>query len=39
MNSGGVSEPVKPASLRAVTVRKTCSMQGLKQQMRVMRSF
>lgn len=30
---------VKPASLRALTVRKTCSMQGLKQHMRVMRSL
>jgi len=39
MDNGGISKPVKPASLRAVTVRKTCSMQGLKQQMRVMRSF
>jgi hypothetical protein len=31
--------PVKPASLRALTVRKTCSIQGLKQHIRVKRSF
>lgn len=31
--------PVNPASLSALTVRKTCSMQGLKQQIRVGRSF
>jgi hypothetical protein len=31
--------PVKPASFRALTVLKTCSMQGLKQHMRVVRSF
>jgi len=30
---------VKPASLSVLTVRKTCSMQGLKQQIRVKRSF
>lgn len=31
--------PVKPASFSAVTVRSTCSMQGLKQQIRVIRSL
>ena len=30
---------MKPASFSAVTVRRTCSMHGLKQQMRVVRSF
>lgn len=29
---------MKPASLSAVTVRSTCSMQGLKQHIRVIRS-
>ena len=31
--------PVKPVSLSALTVRRTCSMQGLKQHIRVERSF
>lgn len=31
--------PVKPASLSALTVRKTCSMHGLKQHIRVGQSF
>lgn len=31
--------PVKPASLRALTVRRTCSMHGLKQHIRVIQSF
>lgn len=31
--------PVKPASFSALTVRNTCSMQGLKQHIRVVRSF
>lgn len=31
--------PVKPASFKALTVLRTCSMQGLKQHTRVGRSF
>ena len=31
--------PVKPASFKALTVLRTCSMQGLKQHIRVGRSF
>ena len=30
---------MKPASLSVLTVRRTCSMHGLKQQIRVRRSF
>jgi hypothetical protein len=31
--------PVNPTSFRALTVRRTCSMHGLKQHIRVVRSF
>jgi len=31
--------PVNPASFNALTVRRTCSMHGLKQHIRVTRSF
>ena len=37
---GGVRDaPVKPASLSAETVRRTCSIHGLKQHIRVGQSF